>query len=87
MTRFENVARPFDAVVAALPDMAEVDGLGVRVTFTPLSLTALPYWSSTCTVGDGDIVTPATTFDGPCPNASLLAEPGFTVREKVTEFW
>ena len=52
-TRLEKVASPPAEVVAVLPETDEVVGVGVRVMLTPLSLTGLPYWSSTWTVGRG----------------------------------
>jgi hypothetical protein len=86
-TRLEKVARPLEEVVAVLPETEEVDGLAVKVTLTPLSLTALPYWSSTWTVGAGDMADPADTFDGPWTRTSLLAVLAFTVRVNVCVFW
>jgi hypothetical protein len=86
MTRLEKVARPFELVLAVLPEMAVVEGLVANVTLTPLSLTSLLYWSSTWTVGAGDIVAPATTLEGPWMKTNLFGAPELTVRVKLTAF-
>jgi hypothetical protein len=81
------VAKPLAEVIAVLPETDAVVGVGVRVTVTPLSLTALPNWSSTWTVGAGVMVDPAATFDGPWTMTSLFAVLAFTVSVKVCVFW
>jgi hypothetical protein len=86
-TRLEKVAKPLAEVVAVLPATEEVDGVGVNVTVTPLSLTGLPYWSSTWTVGAGVMADPAATFDGPWTKTSLLAVLALTVSVNVCVFW
>ena len=79
--------KPLAEVVAVLPETDAVVGVGVRVTATPLSLTALPYWSSTWTVGAGVMADPAATFDGPWMRTSLFAVVALTVSVNVCVFW
>jgi len=65
-----KVASPVELVLSTPPDAIE-PAEGVSVIEKLLSDTGLPYASSTWTVTEGDMVTPAKVFDGGCtPKAS-----------------
>src|SRR5713101_1983172 len=77
---------PDDAALLGAPPRVALPGF-VPMASVMLSVavgTVLPNWSWTATATTGEMMTPATTFDGCVVNPSLVAAPAAMVNPALT---